>query len=352
MRAVIYIERQNIYYYGAGVSSPLKFDFSPELVQDMDIINEELLTKKLDEFIKTNKIKPAEIIISFSQDCVFKKEIPEETSEDEIKEIREDFEINIPFNNTCSKEFKGEKKIVLVGINKDLAEIIKCSFVNNEFTVSLIFPLWALYKEQNVSFSVDVAENIIKHFNTLSSAGFDISIDFYTNSDHEDKDFVQEGKPKNNRLRLMIGVLIFLVLILVLVFMIFRNKRQSAQSTMVPTQALPAPTFTPTPTITPTEAPKIPKDQIKIEILNGSGVAGEADKIKTQLEEADFTDIKTGNAPTQSAASISIVFKPTVHESYKKEIVSEVESLGYEVSVKENQEIDSDIIITTKKNDK
>ncbi len=58
----------------------------------------------------------------------------------------------------------------------------------------------------------------------------------------------------------------------------------------------PTPTIAPAPTAVPT--PVIDKTILKIQVLNGSGTAGEAGKMKTLLEEKGYTVVGTGNAKT------------------------------------------------------
>ncbi|KXK10677.1 MAG: hypothetical protein UZ22_OP11002000607 [Microgenomates bacterium OLB23] len=53
---------------------------------------------------------------------------------------------------------------------------------------------------------------------------------------------------------------------------------------------------TPEPTATPEPTPSIERADIKVKILNGSGVKGKALEIKEALQEAGYTDVLTGNA--------------------------------------------------------
>ena len=56
----------------------------------------------------------------------------------------------------------------------------------------------------------------------------------------------------------------------------------------------PTPTEQPMPTATPT--PAVDKTTLNIQVLNGSGIAGEANKMKALLEEKGYTVEGTGNA--------------------------------------------------------
>ncbi len=69
----------------------------------------------------------------------------------------------------------------------------------------------------------------------------------------------------------------------------------------------PIPTAAPTPIVTPT--PSVNKKELEIEILNGSGIAGVASKLKTLLEEKGYTVAETGNAAKYDYAKTEIQVK-------------------------------------------
>lgn len=76
------------------------------------------------------------------------------------------------------------------------------------------------------------------------------------------------------------------------------------------------PSPSPTPTVAPTVATPTPtpvstfkKDEIKIQVLNGSGVSGAAGKAKTLLEVAGYKNVDTGNASMSDLAQTEIAIK-------------------------------------------
>lgn len=75
---------------------------------------------------------------------------------------------------------------------------------------------------------------------------------------------------------------------------IIATSRGSIQLPAIGVKPTPTPTIAPMPTATPT--PVIDKTTLNIQVLNGSGIAGEASKMKTLLEEKGYTVEGTGNA--------------------------------------------------------
>lgn len=82
----------------------------------------------------------------------------------------------------------------------------------------------------------------------------------------------------------------------------------------------PTPVATATPTATPTASPsaKVDVSKFDVAIYNGSGIAGEASKVKTLLEDAGFSVTSTGNASTYDYTKTIIKAKNTVDEAVLK----------------------------------
>lgn len=102
----------------------------------------------------------------------------------------------------------------------------------------------------------------------------------------------------------------------------------------------------------PTEEPEVNKEDLKIKILNGSGVVGEATKVKTLLEGADFVIDSTGNADKYDYTTSEIQAKASVPSSISGEI-SELMETDYTtdiVELEESEDVDIIVIIGTRKN--
>lgn len=353
MRAVVFVDRKNMYYFGGDAKTALSLPFPPTAVQDMEVINGDELIKTITDFIKANKLKPAEILYCFSSQTYFEKAVPEKTAPEEIERLRSEFNENVPFNKILSKDFSQGKNTTIIAMNKDFAYTMKKVFETLGFSTQAIIPTFVLYGQQAVTFSSQVGEQLMKHFNSLQQVSFPTKEDETKNIDHDEKEFAVQKKPGNNRLYVLIGVFGVLIIILIGFYFYMQKKRAPQPSAQTPSQVIVPTTITslPSPTVeaspTATLQPDIPKDEIEISVLNGSGVAGEADRVKERLAEADFTNVTTGNAPTLDSEKTSIVFKPTVPRAYKDEIVTMIKSLGYQITTRENDEISSDVLITT-----
>lgn len=68
-------------------------------------------------------------------------------------------------------------------------------------------------------------------------------------------------------------------------------------------------TASPTPIASPTPVPVFDRKNFKIQVLNGSGVAGLAGKAKTKLEALGYPEIAVGNADSKDYTETEVAIK-------------------------------------------
>lgn len=130
-------------------------------------------------------------------------------------------------------------------------------------------------------------------------------------------------------------------------FMFLRGSSKgttSAEGTPAPTPFMEEPT--------PTEEPTVNKADLKVKILNGSGVVGEAGKVQKILEGADFTVESTGNADAYDHKTTEIQAKSSVSSTITNELT---ELLGTDytpevIALEDNEDVDIIIVVGARKN--
>lgn len=146
-----------------------------------------------------------------------------------------------------------------------------------------------------------------------------------------------EPKKKNFLPKVLFFVVVTLLLIgIILIFLSLnvKNKGSMKQTNTVTVR----PTQIPSPTSLPVPEPS----EYSVVILNGSGISGEASKIRTLLTDADYSVTSIGNAT--SSAYLETVIQTTPEVS--KEWVSELRTLlldTYETVIVEELNEDSDL---------
>lgn len=104
-------------------------------------------------------------------------------------------------------------------------------------------------------------------------------------------------------------------------------------------------------TSTPTPAEEVKLDSLKVSILNGAGIPGEAGKVQALLEEAGFADFETGNADNYNYTVTEVRLKGGVSTKAFdaiKEALDEYNVVNQEEVLEEDSEFDLEIIVGTK----
>lgn len=349
MRSAIYIDRNNLYYYGGNVHAPVAFPFPKTTVFDMEIINEAELATQISEWIKKNKIESSSTIILLSNTVYLQKEIPEGTPPEKQNEIKKAFKENVPFSDTYLQEIPVGKSLLLVAVNTNFVYAIRDIFHSCGFTIDAIAPVAEVYGLQPVTaFNVQVAQEAIKKIS--KDNGFPLhQIEEVPNPQSEDP---LPQTHSNNRLYIMVGVFAILIVILAVLFMTQRKPKTVRKEPTTPPVAAPAQQIILSPTISPVTASSeatlgIPKDAITIQILNGSGVAGQADTVRQDLLEQGFSNVTTGNAPNVQSSRALIIFKKEVGENERNEIIEVIKLFVDDYTIQEKDDIDVDVLITT-----
>lgn len=108
-----------------------------------------------------------------------------------------------------------------------------------------------------------------------------------------------------------------------------------------------------TPTVAPTEEPLPTEEEVdlkayKIQVLNGTEVAGEAGKLKTALEKAGYEVAGTGNADKTTYTKTIVQAKESVKSGFLSKLKSELENtyeLGTDEILKDDNDNDVVVII-------
>lgn len=174
-----------------------------------------------------------------------------------------------------------------------------------------------------------------------------------------------EGSKSDDVYEVNVNVIIAAVVLFFLIVggIIFWKAKESKKEVVTPTptpteQVTLPPTSTPTATPTVSVAPVkettptlTPKQKVKIEVLNGTGVTGEAAFLKTKLTNAGFASIDTGNAATTSAdAKTEVIYYSGFPSSLKIDLTTLLNDIFMLVSATNSGETNKyDAIITTGK---
>lgn len=154
---------------------------------------------------------------------------------------------------------------------------------------------------------------------------------------------VPEGN-KKKKLLLVIIVLLLMGLLGVGAWYILSEPEFDTTDDVIVTDTTPEPTQEPSPTMTPEP---IDRAEISIQVLNGTGVAGEAGLLQDELEGIEYEDIEVDNADDQDYESAEVTFDENLSQTAVTEITDLLEEFYSGVTVRTESLEDYDVVIIT-----
>lgn len=158
--------------------------------------------------------------------------------------------------------------------------------------------------------------------------------------------FSVEPKAKNSNAKWLI---IFIILLILGGAGIYFFTKSSNSPIPTPTPSFGVNPFDENePTTAPTSTPAaVDKEEISIEIQNGTGVPGEAAFLQGKLKTLGYSDIKASNAGSTDHTATTVTFAKNTPQSVQNEIKEELEKNFKEVSVKTASTQAVDVLIVT-----
>ena len=129
------------------------------------------------------------------------------------------------------------------------------------------------------------------------------------------------------------------------IFFLVTGGDQSASETPTPTPELIV-EETPAPTEEPEEVGEV-DFEVDIQILNGTGITGEATYLKAELEKAGYKKIEAGNADKTDATATTATYKSSVSKATRDSIAKILDKTYSSVKWVSGNPTNSDVLIVT-----
>lgn len=334
----IYIKKNSLGFYFNQKEEYL--EFSSDTVKDTDIINPNQYEKLVQDFLVTNNLKRQKALLVLSEGIVFQKIIPFT----DIKMLEEEFAnfvemVPIESENLRKKYVKIDGNIYLFAINKWLIEKLIEILKKLNWDIMTVVPL-TLFTDEDI-LNVELIKKIISNKQLIKKA-----------------DFLTDASPVISSSGINKKILIFLLILLLIIIFLsgallirnyFINKNKLAQSLSKTLPPLSTATDSANPKIA-TQPATLSKGQLSVTVLNGTGIAGQATKVKNLLIELGLTKIETDNAEGANAEDTVVIFSSGVPDSLQEEVINLLKERFDNVSTQKNISSPSaDILITTGK---
>jgi len=380
---VLFIDRLGFSVYQDTLINIPRFNFTPDLVVNLDLINKEQFTNLIATFIQVNKIAGSSLVVVLSDDVIFVKNLQNPVQEptlprdlktnlndtkdnkDEIQSFLED----IPFEEVLARVIKTGEVNRIVAANKDLVMTIISAFVNKGSAIETVVPGYTFGQNANFSTGLNLSNvavilgniDVLKSGNLLTDQekivprqdlesgikGLSTNIDMKPNSTDDKK------KPRNLRQYILIGVFIILLTILGVVYFNSRNVQpvpQSAKLENTSVGALSVPTIPPVtePILTQTPIATVSSNlkNIKISVVQSSQIDERVTNLKNDLLKMGFNNILSQVSEASIPEKSSIVFSHDIPSDLRNSVIGEIKEILLDVSILEDQNSSFTIKIT------
>ncbi len=284
-----------------------RLEFPPEVMANCEIVDNNAFSKLVNDFFEAQMFRKRQVKIILSADMVFEKSFQTKMSDsEEIKKFYE--EIPFPPEKVLKKEFFQGETITAIAVNNEVIQLLVSALQARSDTVTAVVP------ESLAKTNANLLEN--------SGSSFKVCLNKRT-------------------IIILVPVLIFLAAAGFLGFNYFFKKAPASTPLLVvDTNTISSEVATQSAQVT--EFKK--REQLKIRVVNGTGKAGEAGKVKAALEKEGFTSIETGNAASKSAittirfseliwATDSAVIKDTLGKLFKNVVATVSAGLTNDVEI-------------------
>ncbi len=349
---ILFLDRNGFSVYQDALTNIPKFNFTSDLVENLDVVSKEKFSNLIATFIQINKIAPSSLGIILSDNVVYFKDLIN-TSKEDVQNFLED----IPFEEVLAKVIKTDQLNRIVAVNKDLVMTISDAFVNKGSVAEAVIPSFLYGPVTN--FSSGLTQNnvqailagseVFKIGNLLTDQEKMISP---SNMENEQKNPQSNGqkKPQNLRQYILAGIFVALLIILAVVYLnlgVSQNppvKKIKSASAETVSSSLTVPTVTPASTSQTLTATPVDLKSISIKILPTSQSDAIANNLKNDLLQGGFQDIIIQTPQNNIPEKSSIVFSQNIAQDLRNNIVAQVTKILPGIAVLQNQ--DSNLIIT------
>ena len=367
---ILFIDRFGFNIYQDTLTNIPKFNFTPDLVGNLDVVDKEQFVTLIKTFIDINKIVGSDIAVILSDDIIYIKDLAPvqkpapvpglkiEVDEDkEHKDEVQNFLEDIPFEEVLARVIKSGEINRIVAANKDLVMTIVNAFVDRGSTIDAITP--GFMYGQTVNFTAGLTlDNVkiilgnteaLKLGNLLTDQEKIISSQSLGNQLSSSPVSVAK-KPQNKRQYVLVGVFILLLVVLAVVYFSQGSSGMSSKKSTIKNTATVADEETIIPTLIPTVAQvltvtTIPVDlkTITVKISHNAGSEVNVTNLRSGFSALGFQNILEIDSEENVPEKSSIVFSQNIPVDVRDKVITETKKIFPNISILENQ--DSNFVV-------
>lgn len=295
---------------------PQELIFPLNVVSNQEIIDRKLFEKLLTDYF--SRFSKQHAVLFLSHAVVFEKAVTREPQTDVDEEVKKFLEtVPLPPTHIESKVIQTKERLFLFATNWDIYNTIVAIATQKGWHIKTVVPL-VLFDEdiKGRKLSYALFSEILKRKNIFSQGNFL----------QKEKGETQEKTkiPASQYFMLVVCLLLLLGSLLFAAytyrFFPFRGSIPSTKIKNISPTPKSLPSSTPTPLVRQENV--LTKEAIKMQVLNGSGVTGQASALKEQLLTLGFSNVQIGNTDGPTSNATIVIFSESVPEDFRDEILS------------------------------
>lgn len=339
-KVILYFRKNSLELYTQDGRRDSVLEITDALFKNNQVVDANAFKEEILSFIAKSDIGRAEGIVLFSEDIVFKKALPRMNTDTQKLEIETFFnDISSKLKDLSKNLYTLDHETILVAVDKKLSAVIHDAAHHMGWDILSVVPISLL----GISFeggrlTPEELKQISKKEKILHLANL-------LNNEEEITDTPVVRKNKNVFFYLVCGIVV--VVLIAFFLYVFNLVKIPYISSTNPDDLTIKVLPTSEAFLSPTDVPSKDKNALTIQVLNGTGIVGQAGKVKSLLTSVGYTNIESGNSSTKDTVETQIEFSKGVSKEVRDEVVKILKSMFGSISTKESNEHAMDIVITT-----
>jgi len=371
---ILFIDRFGFSVYQDTLTTIPKFNFTQDLVSNLDVVNKVQFVSLVSTFIEINKIVPSSLAVILSDDVIYIKDLAgpvqkpvsapapktEATEDKEHKDEVENFLENIPFEEILARVIKTGNMNRIVAVNRDLAMTIADAFMAKGSTIDSITP--GFMYGQNVNFTkgltADNLKVILGNVEILRSGNLltdqeKMIIGRDIRSELESPAAIVEKKKQNLTQYILAGIFVILLIVLGVVYFLSQKADEASDTKNINSiinQRIAVPAVIPTAIPVPATASATisPSDlkTVNIKISYDTQSSSIAASLKTDFSGMGFENVVNEISKVSTPEKSSVIFSQNISTDLRSSIITEIKEVLQNFSILESQDASSTIDIS------
>lgn len=354
--ALVFLKPNGLDIFTQSGEYSTSLEFTPEELRHLEVINAEKIAARIAKCISS--LKSQQVLLALSDEVVFEKRLP---SQEANQAALDDFFANVPFDKQkiIQKVVSLEDEKVAISCNRQLCEIIVNTFHEKGWLIKHILPL-SVFKTSDPGTPMaqevpDILRTINNHsaYDLVSGIHVKPGAAVEANPQAEDENADDAPRPTVT-IQYNIWLLAILGIVILIMFGVlgyqFYQARSTSKEAVVPSiepSVIPAASSSVEVSATPAAEFKSTKD-LTVTVLNGSGISGQAGKVKTELEKLGLTHIDVGNSVTAENSKTTIAsFSASVSDKDQQGILDVLDTFFTSVDSTISAKAQYDVYILT-----